>query len=130
MVVKVKKSNRFLGTIRGSVAGVKKSYQQHKKAAAKKAIQRMKAAVSKADKERIKAEKERVMLTIQREMYEAKLAVKNERKALLRTKRAAGKESVGERANRIVRSTVRTGARVVHGVSGGGTVVKHRRRSY
>ena len=93
----ISNGNRFIGAIKRGVSGVQEAYRRQKKVAEDRADRRMKVAKFKYEEISIEADLELEVLKLQREMYEAKAAVKREKVAIAKAKREAGVVGLGER---------------------------------
>jgi len=112
-------------TIKGTVAKIQASHKLRVKAAAVKARDKMKKARNQWDRERIRAEWERENYILQRQMYEAKAAVQEEKRAVTDARHRAGVFTLrektihgGQRTARIGKAVARTG--VVSGTAKAG----------
>lgn len=112
--------------IKGTIAKIQASHKLRVKAAAAKARTKMKKARSQWERDRIKAGWERENYILQRQMYEAKAAVVEEKRAVTEARHRAGVFTLrektlhgGQRAVRVGKSVA--GSRVVRSTAGAGT---------
>ena len=98
-------SNRFIGSIKKGVSGVRAAYAEEKRKSAVAAKTKMRRAKTQYARDRVKAEEKTKLLVLQREMYEARSAATREKEAVTRARHDAGAYTFGERlssAGRIV----------------------------
>ncbi len=95
--------NRFMGAVKKGITGVQDAYSKQKRISEDRAKRKMWAARTRYEAERVKAEWELEKLQLQREMYEAKAAVRQEREAVAKARRDAGVTSLSERVEGFAR---------------------------
>ena len=94
--------NRLLGAVKRGMDGVQSAYRSHLRAAEARAKARVESAKTKLEREKARADLAREKLKLERELYEAKAAVKGERERVAAAKRKAGVVGIGERARRFI----------------------------
>ena len=117
---------KFTAAVKRGIASVQAVYTQQKRAIDDRAERQLKATKDRYVRERIKADAERDKLRLQREMYQAKAAVKREQEAVDRAKRQAGITSFGEQASAFLSRTQKSFRQLQRG---GGTSSRRRRTS-
>lgn len=110
-------ANRFIGAVKKGITGVQAAYTREVKAAEVRARVKTRNAETRYKKEQVKAELEQKKLVLQRQMYEAKAAVKMEKEAVVRARHAAGVRTVGEQLSSVGKSLSRDAMSAYRGLT-------------
>lgn len=96
--------HKITQTIKGGVTQLQDAHKRRVKAADAKARKKMRMAKTALQREKARTDLAREKVSLERELYESKLALQQEKKAATQARQAAGVLTVGERLGKMGKS--------------------------